>query len=260
MSTPENPSSPQISISDDEIKWNELVENEVVSIGNICRAYKIVLGMCADNCLTWYQRLMYVNISIGPATSLVSTLGSLLEDDCSQLTNFLITSAILGFIGGGVAAIIKFGSYEKNASTYKSSRNKFIFLEKNIRRILSLPRNNRPHVVSYMKWVVNEYENIIKNVPIIDNSIILKYISRAKKNKLPVPEDFGVGNSDSEIQVNRNVDTVIRIDDEEGDDEDDDKPKIIYSTGLSSLPITTTPSNNLLNYELRRLGNHTGFS
>ena len=140
-------------------QWNNASEIAMKNIGSTCVLYKQKHLETARFCNTMHTLLTYLGIILGPLAGLLSALS----------INDSISISIISFISGLIVSIIKVGRFEKNALLHNSTSSNYTNLEHNIRRQLSLNRNDRIHPKHYLKWIEIKFEEINCSSPLISN-------------------------------------------------------------------------------------------
>jgi hypothetical protein len=150
--------------------WNSNIEDILKDIEESCKKYKWSSLSIAEKYSQIYNSLMYIVIFIGPISGILSTV-SVSNPDHSNAINIFIT--IFSFISGVLSAIIKYSKLEQNASLQQSIAVKYASLEGNIRRQLSLSKQDRVNPGEYLEWVSTSFDELFASVPVIlDNETV----------------------------------------------------------------------------------------
>lgn len=168
--------------------WTEKIEHTLREIGEFCTGYKWMNLYAAKKTLRKYNILMYSSIFIGPISGVLSAIASNYEDKAEQL-QVIIT--IFGFLSGVVSTIIKFSKLSDKSSSYKTVSAKYASLEGNIRRQLSLSRNERVNPGEYLEWISSSFDELFNSTPLVSDNIYGEWVEYAKKNGLSIPKELG---------------------------------------------------------------------
>jgi len=171
-------------------EWTENLENNVKIIGEKSTGYKIMHIKAAQESATFYDRIMYLGISLGPLAGLLSGIGSALDPDAP--ITFPIISSCVAFLSGVVVAFIKFGKWDEITTAHKNAAAKYTSLESNVRRQLALPRGGRSEPATYVRWVGDSFDELFLASPLIRSKIYTAYAKTAVKAKLTVPDEYGL--------------------------------------------------------------------
>lgn len=169
--------------------WTETVEKVIKNIGESCEGYKWMNIFAAKKASTRYNTMMYCLIFIGPISGILSTLSVVVEKDSSKTIQILVT--IFSFVSGVVSTVIKYSKYEQKTSSHKAIAAKYASLEGNVRRQLSLCRNERVNAGDYLEWVSTSYDDLFTSTPLMPDDIYLQWAQFAKQNGLNVPKRLG---------------------------------------------------------------------
>jgi len=195
----------------ENILWNDNIEKVVKNIGNDCKAFKIMHINVAMQNTKYYNIFMLLGIVLGPLSGTIGAIGSALDEKADP--TFPIIAAIVAFMSGMIIAIIKFGKHDEVSILNKSTAAKYISLETNIRRQLSLYRNNRLNSYKYLEWVTTSYEKLFESAPLISTSIQNEYVKNYNTS-LPgmINAEIEINNTSIHEVVNTE-EIVINIDD-----------------------------------------------
>jgi hypothetical protein len=175
--------------------WNDSLEYAVKEIGESSKGYKLMHIAQAQVSNTTYNRLMILGICLGPLSGIVSGLRSDIHPGLS------ILSTGLGFLGGIVVAIIRFGKYEEYSNANKQAAARYTSIESNVRRQLGLYRTDRVTPALYVEWLETKYEELFLSAPLLPTSAYDKYTIIANKLGLQVPNHY-----ESVIMINDKYD------------------------------------------------------
>ena len=190
----------------ENIPWNATLENSVKNIGEMALSYKMMHMEMAQRAHLKYNLLMYVGIIFAPMGGVISQMNTSLLT-CNDMYVSLI-SLTISFISGVVIAIIKFTRYDEIESSNKLAASKYTSLESNVRRQLSLYRNNRIDASDYMEWVSNSFDELFMSSPLLPRFLFDKYHDLALKNGRTPPNRYGNTiniNEEYEQEVVKNI-------------------------------------------------------
>jgi hypothetical protein len=160
--------------------WSENIEATVKAIAEKCQGYTWINMNAAKKLSHYHDVLMFILIVIAPLSGLLTLL------DDSLITRNI--SAVISFIVGIISAGVKYSKFGWKITTYKNIASKYSQLENNIRRQLSLERDERVNAGSYLEWVSNTYDNLFDSTPILPNEIFERWVELAKTKDLKIPE------------------------------------------------------------------------
>jgi hypothetical protein len=163
--------------------WSNTIEKVIKDIGETCKGYKWMNITAAKTSRLKYNILMYTLITTGPITGILSALNT--------SDNLSIFVTVFSFLSGILSAIIKFSKFQQKSSSYKIMAAKYASLEGNIRRQLSLNREERVNAGKYLQWVSVSFDDLFASAPLIPDHIYEEWVKFAKNNNLTVPKDYG---------------------------------------------------------------------
>lgn len=169
--------------------WNDKLEATVKEIGEMSLSYKLMHIEMAQSCHIRYNVLMYIGIISAPLSGIISQFNSPL----SSCDNMYISFVALGisFISGIVVAIIKFSRYDEVEYANKLAASKYTSLESNVRRQLTLYRDNRIDAIEYMEWLTNSFDELFLSSPLLPHYLFDKYRKLAINNGHIPPNEYG---------------------------------------------------------------------
>ena len=170
-----------------ENKWNKDQEIAVQKIGESANSLKVMHINVSRNASSKYEMLMIISIILGPASGTINIIGAEYPD---HIAIFLIISAIISFVSGILIAIVKFSSLDEVSIAHKSAAAKYTSLESNVRRQLSLYRDNRPAPDKYLEWLTSSYDELFASTPLIPRDIQDAYAEHARKNGITLPDQI----------------------------------------------------------------------
>jgi hypothetical protein len=165
--------------------WSDSIENMIKNIGDSCKGYKWMNLFASKKASTKHSVLMYIVIGLGPLSGLLTAFS-----EQQELVTVLVT--LLSFLSGTLSAITKFGKFERKSVTHKSIAVKYASLEGNIRRQLSLSREERVNAGEYVNWVTSAYDELFSSTPLIPDDIYQEWVSYAKQNNITLPRDLSI--------------------------------------------------------------------
>jgi hypothetical protein len=173
-------------------KWNSNIEQNIKEIGESCKGYKWMHITSAKTAMQSYNILMFTTICIGPLGGLFGTI-SAARDECdggaSTLQVFVIVCA---FISGVLASIVKYSQYNQKSIDHRTAAAKYTSLEGNVRRQLSLFREDRVNAGKYFQWVSVSFDDLFAGSPLITNDVYKEWVTFAQKHNLFVPKEYGL--------------------------------------------------------------------
>jgi hypothetical protein len=205
---------------------------------------------------------MYLSLTLGPATGMLSGCSLFTEEDIKQY--FLIIVTFLSFFAGIISAIIKFSKFDEETTSNKLAAARYTSLESNVRRQLTLYRKDRVPAVEYIEWLNKSFEELFMASPLVPEDIFNKYAKKAKKIGIIVPKKY-----EKTIKINEKYQTqkifeITNDDDINVNTEEEQKfiekaeepikgEKIIKRTKtMSQYPFLGEFDDKLMNYEMRR--------
>lgn len=166
--------------------WNDSIEKTIKDIGETSKGYKIIHIMAAKQTENMYNKLMYLNMIVGPITGIIAAASS--QNPTTAITALITT---FSFISGVVASVIKFSAYREKSIAHKSTASKYTSLESNIRRQLSLSRTDRVSAGPYLEWVSTSFEDLFSSSPLVPAKLYNKWIDYAKQQNMALPVEYG---------------------------------------------------------------------
>ena len=231
------------------VSWNQKIENNIISLGQKSKGYKIMHIQESRKLSTYYEWLMYFGIILGPMSGLLSGIGSTLNPDAP--TTFPIISACVAFMSGIFVAITKFGKFDEKSTSHKLAASKYTSLESNVSRQLTISRDSRLNAVQYLEYVGKSFDELFTTSPLVSRTIYEKYIKIAAMNGLCVPDEYNIKIDINTPQLStlfNNKNTSV----EETKEMQKDQVKrssIVYS----NIPELNKYSDGRMEYEMNRL-------
>ena len=158
--------------------WNETTEKVIRDVETSCREYKYMHVDACKSASRKYDYTMYVIIAVGPISSILAS-----TYDTSSNCNSPINQAVqifLYLITGVLSAIIKFSKFEHKATIHRTTSLKFSSLENNIKRQLTLRREDRQPADKYLEWVIHSFDELFNSSPIIVDTVFQKWSKERK--------------------------------------------------------------------------------
>ena len=149
--------------------WNENVENIIKEIQKSCQNYKFIHIKTAKNANLKYDFVMYFVILLGPLSSIIASVYNN-NSNCNE-ENGKIVSIFLYLVSAVLSAIIKFSKFEHTCTVHKSISMKFASLEHNIKRQLTLDRDQRQPAGKYLEWVTQSFDDLFNSSPVMVENI-----------------------------------------------------------------------------------------
>ena len=161
----------------ENIKWNDNIENVLITIMNTISVYKNVHAVTSINNIRYFNILTICGIVLGPISGILGAVDAIVNPDTEIIYPLMIS--IFGFISGVIATIIKFGKFDENASQHKKAFSDYNSLEKNIELCLSMTKHDRyVNPSEYINEVQQKFEDIFMKAPIINKKDII-YMTKA---------------------------------------------------------------------------------
>lgn len=170
------------------MQWNTAVEKNIKEIGENSRSYKILHLNESQRTNRIYNRIMILGILVGPLSGVLTSIETALYPPENII--IVISTIFLSFLSGIVMAIIKFGAYDQKAKANKEIATKYLGIENNVRRQLSLTRKDRINASKYVEWLETKYDEVFLNAPILTNIVLKKFEKQAKENGFKIPDKY----------------------------------------------------------------------
>ena len=135
-----------------------------------------------------YESLMYTLLALSPIAGTISAI-SVANPEYSSPLQVVVT--IFTMITGIFTAVLKFSKFDQRSTAHKTIAAKYASLENNIRRQLSLNRNERVNAGKYLEWISTSYDELFSSTPLMPDDIYQKWVNTAEKNSMPVPKEPG---------------------------------------------------------------------
>lgn len=156
-----------------KVKWNQRIENIINKICKDSEFYKKIHILVAQRASNIHMILMSIGIFFGPISGIMNTVETVMDPTRDPVIP--IISAVLAFLSGVVLTIIKFASYDEISISNKMTSCNYKSLEMNIKRQLSLEREDRIDAIEYLNWVGNSYDELYANAPLVSISVYKKF-------------------------------------------------------------------------------------
>ena len=212
--------------------WTDTIEANLSEIKHSCKSYKDMNLHAMRRTQRIYDVLMYTIITVSPVIGIIVTI--------SDSFSVRVVISVFAFVNSVLSSVVKFSKLEEKLSHHRSFAAKFLSLESNIKRQLSLQRSERVDAKLYLDITAKSFEELFTNMPIITESLYNKYVKNEILSAKPIP-------SGSEV--------VIPVSSERKPSE----PLSPRHTGefpISSRPELHTFSDDRLRYEMERLNRH----
>lgn len=174
--------------------WSTSIENVIKDIGEQSKGFKWMNLEAAKVATFRHAILSYTIIIIGPIAGVLSAIATpnSEEEGCEDVgIAFHILITIFSFLNGILGLAIKFARYDTKAESYKAIATKYASLEGNIRRQLSLCRDDRVNAGQYLEWVSTSFDDLFSSAPLIPDDIYEKCVKYAQKNNIAIPQRYG---------------------------------------------------------------------
>ncbi len=199
----DNLPTPEPSPRGESLVWNSSQEAAVRNIGEFSRGFKVMHINTARSTSRMYEMLMITSIILGPAAGTIDVIGSVYPDN---VNTFLLVSAVLSFLCGILLTIVKFAALEEESAAHKAAAVKYTSLESNVRRQLSLYRNNRPDPDKYLEWITTSYDELFASAPLLPRSVQDAYTAYAQDHDIMIPDQL------ESIEINTNYNEFKLLD------------------------------------------------
>ena len=235
--------------SRNRVSWNDNIEEAAKTIGATAHAYKLMHITEAQKSNKDYTRLMFLGIVLGPASGIISGISAALNPEMDP--TFPIIEIMLGFLSGIVVASIKFGRYDEVSNANKTAAARYSSIESNVRRQLSLNREDRQPSTTYMEWLETKYEELLLSAPLLPPDSYNKYIKDAAGHNWVTPEKYDhvikVNEGTKRKEILKDNDVIINV-----VSHGEEMRRSVTGCNISS---TNQYSDQMLNYELSRMEN-----
>lgn len=150
------------------IEWNNNIENVLRKMSDTCNINKISYYEIASKESFRYNILMYIVIFTGPLSGVLSSISSsdICDIDCIRSLQICIT--VLSFFTGFLTAIIKFSKLDQKSTSYKSFSAKYMSLQNNINRQLSLSPQDRCNPGQYLEYISKSFDDLYATAPLLE--------------------------------------------------------------------------------------------
>lgn len=224
--------------------WSDNIESVIKQIGESCKSYKWMNIFVAYSSSFKYNGLMYLLICIGPLAGILESIETITDTDSPYLKIIII---ILSFLTGIISSIIKYSKFEQKTITHKNMAAKYASLETNIRRQLSLSREDRVNAGQYLEWVSTSYDDMFSSMPLITDSAYKRWTEFAKQKNLVVLEKLSETVEDKKDDIKKLTSThEITINKDKGH-------KRSRTEVYNSVPELNQYCDKRMQYELNRL-------
>lgn len=173
-------------------KWNSNIEKNIKNIGESCKGYKWMHIRMARIASRRYNILMYLTIVTGPLGALFAAISASRDECHGDNTILQVLIIICASLSGFFGTVVKYSKYNQKSIDHKTSAAKYTSLEGNIRRQLSLYRDDRVNAGKYLQWVSVSFDDMFSGSPLISGDVYKDWVVFAKKNNLHVPKEYGI--------------------------------------------------------------------
>lgn len=239
------------------INWSDDIEKVVKAIGDSSLGYKWMCILSAKQTGLRYDALMYLMIFIGPLSGVFSSISLTYPTDNDWLSIIALT---LSFLSGVISTSLKFSQLDEKSTSFKQMAAKYASLEGNVRRQLSLGRNERISAGDYLEWITTSFDELFASTPLIPDGVYKEWVQFAGKNNLSIPKELGrvitVGEDDKLNQLGsiQNIainttgsrETVVEV--KERPPHEEPRPDT-----YNGIPDLNKFADGKMRYELRRL-------
>lgn len=197
--------------------WNTKIEQTIRLIERQCRLYKKMHNEVSMISYERYSNFMLMAIIISPLSGVISSIGTLFEDDLQSMYIYSITSTILSFLSGIIITIIKFNKYDEVSYSHKTASSRYISLEENIKRQLMLYREDRIDANEYLSWICKSFDELFLSSPNFETKIMKKYkqdIEKLEKEYDDIELNFNKPNGDEKQLLFLQFQDLNKYDDE----------------------------------------------
>jgi hypothetical protein len=147
-------------------RWNKKIEKVVRDIGNKAFKYKSLHLKVAQKSYSKYSLYMSSVIILSPLAGTIGALGAFVK---LEGYIFSITSSLISFICGILVSMIKFGKYDQMSNAHKTATARYISLGNNVKRQLSLYREDRISANEYLDWLTHSFDELYVSSPLLTN-------------------------------------------------------------------------------------------
>lgn len=258
-------------LNDKNTDWNDRLEKVIKNIGESSKSYKLMHIHEAQRTTKIYNTLMILGIIMGPLSGIVTGIGEILNPNTEHV--FPIITTVISFLAGTIVAVVKFGKYDESSNANKQAAARYTSIESNVRRQLSLYREDRIAATPYMKWLETKYDELFLSAPLLPVEVYNKYSVIAKNLGLEVPVKYEpIININTEYE-NTKMEEIVNITDiNVNEDEKSITEEIVYNSvpdieiqetisdkqikrrvTMSQFPELNECSDKMLQYEMKRM-------
>ena len=187
----------EIATDGNGVCWNECLEQAAKEIGESSKSYKLMHIEEAQEATNIYNNLMIAGIVTGPLAGIVTSVGAAANLDGNTVIVCDVVIILLGFLSGIFVSILKFGKYDEMSSANKQAAARYTSIESNVRRQLSLYRQDRVAAAPYMEWLETKYDELFMSAPLLPASAYDKFTNKAKELGYHIPNRY-----DTVIEIN----------------------------------------------------------
>lgn len=244
-------------------RWNSVIEKNIKEMGEACKGYKWMHVHSSQINSKYYARIMYAVIIFPPIGAVFGTIYNLYSTNI-----LLIFQIVCGFLGGIFGTMMKYGKFYQKSEEHKNAAAKYASLEGNIKRQLSLYRDDRVNAGKYLQWVSISYDDLFSSSPFVNHDIYEKWAIKAKNEKLYIPKEYGPTVEMENTDVENNM-SSIKVNNQQSSadlykiaEEPEEKPKNevkidinkkVYKRQQTSLPELHKFEDQRMAYEMGRM-------
>jgi len=149
-------------------RWSTKLESVLTQLSAHVNTNKHAHIRLANHYINIYNKLTIVGICLGPISVVMTGLGGTCD---TTFTGITYSNMILSMVSSIIFSIIKFGKYEETSNLNKIASIDYEILENNIKININLDIDTRPEPVKYMEWVQHKFDTILKNSPLLPDSL-----------------------------------------------------------------------------------------
>ena len=158
-------------------KWNKRIEKVIKKVEKQSKNYKDMHEEFAYTLYQKYNNYMLLSIITSPFAGVISVIGMFIftEENAYIVT---ITSTLLSVVSGIFISMVKFGKFDELSNSHKIAAARYLSLENNIKRQLSLYKNDRISSEQYLNWMTTTFDELITISPILPKNIHDRYYEK----------------------------------------------------------------------------------
>lgn len=162
-----------------------LLEEKLNEICDKCKKYSSIFFKKSMKCKQLNTVLNIVNITFTSATGIIATYSS---NDNSPHTRILTyVSAVLVYTSACINSVQQFLNIESLSEKRKTTAMRFLTLSNNIQSFIYTDTGGDTVKKDYLKWVLKEYEAILSQESLVENTIEINSLTNQKVNDEETP-------------------------------------------------------------------------